>query len=848
VLQHNKLIASIADFGVVNAACLDSVRGDILQALQCRQTQLTLHPKDTSSSNEEQFQEAYNAIIQSMHRSQEQAMEELKKISVEQRKSSEEILSMRIEQKCQRLLASLRFQGMDRRKDDIPDSARHTLSWVFDEKKSTLQSWLEQEHPIFCIFGKPGSGKSTMMRFLSQDERTRMALETWSADSLLIIADHYFWYTGEFMQRSHQGLLQSLLYRILAEEPSLAPFVCPERWNAEDKRTRRPWTREELLSSMENLQHIKNVKLFLLIDGLDEYYPHDSHWFLLEDLDALSKITNLKICVSSRHWPIFEDKFRLFPKISLEDNNYDDVYLYAFDELNHAMVTCPLSHEVTETDTVVQLATQVARNAQGVFLWAYLTVRALSERLRAGEGVSQLQRCLQQFPKDLHEYFHNMIYKRISSTWREGSETAQVLKIAMIFAENRVEERAFENTFMNYWFLCTEQGLRNPSFAIDMQTIHISKDEIFGMVERTRRLIHHCAKDLLSLPKNWFSQFPYADIPVQFTHQTVHDYLLSADMQQLINQLVPSHFLSADFVFNLILARFKVIPRIPDHALSGYCAAFFENYHIKIWLPKLKELLNEFDKAACEYPQIDQSGKLRSIFAYRDIVDLLVSNGKNQLAHKIFETIPDPELHPNWPSLFLLSSVGWSVDSILGRCCDNIPIEAIDSRLVTAILNHGASPNMVLFRHGVARHSTLELFHPTRRPIGIKPEREGRSIWGMFLHSWVRRAWLDGFEPELGAKLSDIRKRIPKIDDKAWPIANLLLSKGASLTTLCCVAYSRECAYSGKSTSCREYTADDILSTCAPEAYKAYLEESPNQVSEKLAGLYGEHHYTVRFY
>jgi len=79
---------------------------------------------------------------------------------------------------------------------------------------------------------------------------------------------------------------------------------------------------------------------------------------------VLSRITDLKICVSSRRWLVFEDKFRSLPKLGLEDHNYDNIYSYAFDKL----VACSPSNEIIETDTAVQLATRVTRTAQGVFL------------------------------------------------------------------------------------------------------------------------------------------------------------------------------------------------------------------------------------------------------------------------------------------------------------------------------------------------------------------------------------------------------------------------------------------------------------------------------------------------
>lgn len=100
------------------------------------------------------------------------------------------------EWKARLIVESLRFADMDYRRKVIPDSHRKTFEWSFDKNVSQLQSWLEHGDGIFWICGKAGSGKSTFMKFLCNDRRTRKALRTWSSASTLIFVEHYFWYAG----------------------------------------------------------------------------------------------------------------------------------------------------------------------------------------------------------------------------------------------------------------------------------------------------------------------------------------------------------------------------------------------------------------------------------------------------------------------------------------------------------------------------------------------------------------------------------------------------------------------------------------------------------------------------
>jgi adenylate kinase len=81
----------------------------------------------------------------------------------------------------QRLLASLKFDEMAFRHDRIPKAARDTFEWVYratesGEAWSSFVAWLQGDDGVYWITGKPGSGKSTLMKFLSDDIRTETNL------------------------------------------------------------------------------------------------------------------------------------------------------------------------------------------------------------------------------------------------------------------------------------------------------------------------------------------------------------------------------------------------------------------------------------------------------------------------------------------------------------------------------------------------------------------------------------------------------------------------------------------------------------------------------------------------
>jgi len=94
----------------------------------------------------------------------------------------------------QRILNGLAFEGMYGRFEAVEDAHYKTFEWIFqasDNEKDKLRrsaselfkKWLSSEANIFHVAGKLGSGKSTLMKFLCEDERTKEELQKWAGMS-----------------------------------------------------------------------------------------------------------------------------------------------------------------------------------------------------------------------------------------------------------------------------------------------------------------------------------------------------------------------------------------------------------------------------------------------------------------------------------------------------------------------------------------------------------------------------------------------------------------------------------------------------------------------------------------
>ncbi|KAK3319651.1 hypothetical protein B0T19DRAFT_270056 [Cercophora scortea] len=109
---------------------------------------------------------------------------------------------------------SLYSPELDRRIDQVEEPFENTFKWVYDLPAFT--TWLQEGSGLFWIHGKPGSGKSTLMKFIYKNELTWDLLHDWTSDALEIKAGFFFHYRGTALQKSFEGVLRSLIIQLLA--------------------------------------------------------------------------------------------------------------------------------------------------------------------------------------------------------------------------------------------------------------------------------------------------------------------------------------------------------------------------------------------------------------------------------------------------------------------------------------------------------------------------------------------------------------------------------------------------------------------------------------------------------
>jgi hypothetical protein len=329
--------------------------------------------------------------------------------------------------KVETILQSLTFDKIVDRESNIPRAHQSTFEWALSEADlmTTLPDWLRSGRGVYWVEGKAGSGKSTLMKFLQQESRTRSLLEEWADGRHLAMVSHYFWAPGTEMQRSLLGLFRTLLFQIFLQEPRLIKQICGSRMYQEYGYMQ-PWTLQELESCFEAFSEIQDLswRFCFFIDGLDEF--EGDHERLIDIIRSISKSTNIKICVASRPWIPFQNAYGSSPqKLSVHEFTKADIRKYAQDELTRSTHYQKL--QVQSLDQAASLIREISDAADGVFLWVYLVVRDLRRGLSNNDDLATLRRRLQDMPRDLHSFFERMLNSIDQVYWVEARSLLSIL-------------------------------------------------------------------------------------------------------------------------------------------------------------------------------------------------------------------------------------------------------------------------------------------------------------------------------------------------------------------------------------------------------------------------------------
>ncbi|KAJ4412498.1 hypothetical protein N0V82_008768 [Gnomoniopsis sp. IMI 355080] len=271
--------------------------------------------------------------------------------------------------------------------DNHADQQREEFSQI---KWDSFSNWLSSTDAIYWISGKPGSGKTTLVKYILNHERTRRYLDIWSPGCKIV--SHYFWRPGFRLQKN---LSDDALKGVMSCVPT-------------PKDSHTDWSRAELRSALGTALHAYEDGVCLFVDGIDEIHPQDeSEPGIPEFLDwalELSQGTKIKLCLASRPDPhILETRLSQYPRLRLQDLNYQDLLAYAKGHIDLSGVD--LSIEIWHWRKPINY---LVEKAEGVFLWLILATKSINEGLENGDDAALLRERIERFPKGLDSLYQDM--------------------------------------------------------------------------------------------------------------------------------------------------------------------------------------------------------------------------------------------------------------------------------------------------------------------------------------------------------------------------------------------------------------------------------------------------------
>jgi hypothetical protein len=451
------------------------------------------------------------------------------------------------------VLELIGFQHQYDREHRIVKAHFKTFHWVFTNQHregypgkswSDFVSWLETDQdPLYWITGKAGSGKSTLMKFIVHSETCSTHLGVWSGECPLVITRFYFWNSGAEDQQSQEGLLRSILHDALTQRPEEIPRVLPQRWSrmllwGNDFRALSHAELVEAFNRLVSRAATGAFKLCLFVDGLDEF--NGDHQALIDLLKEAIAHPNIKACVSSRPWVVFEEAFIHQPSLMLEHMTYPDILAYISTHFNDNFGFATLKER--EPHLASSLIEDVAQKSRGVFLWVTLVVRSLLGGLSNFDHISDLQRRLDDLPSDLELFYEKMLGSidpfYASHAGRlfilAATTNGRLTALGLSFADG--EECATVNR------------------VLDFKIGPLSETEQRYRFERTRRQLSSRCKGLLEIPfgvygeqinevgrgedplpsTSYQGEIPFSLRRVAYLHRTVRDFLESPQIKARI--------------------------------------------------------------------------------------------------------------------------------------------------------------------------------------------------------------------------------------------------------------------------------------------------------------------------
>ncbi|KAK2923678.1 Ankyrin repeat [Fusarium oxysporum f. sp. vasinfectum] len=384
-----------------------------------------------------------------------------------------------VQERHKEILESLNFEEIDARKSIIKVAHFKTCRWFL--KHPDYLSWIDwqqisQHRGFLWIRGKPGAGKSTIMKFIySESKKTDIKIQRvtasffFNARDLECVLDD-----PDILPRNQNGcpplnVLKDLLRAAVAKLGQRS-FTC-------------------FIDALDECDEQEVMDLVEYFEDLAEQCTEDN--------------VNLRICFSSRHYPYIDIKFGMRIILEQQTGHTSDLEKYIMANLR-----------ISKRSLLVDLRDKMLEKAAGVFLWVVLVVSILNKESRRG-GLA-LKTRLQEVPSGLSDLFKDLL-KRDTTNMEE-------LQLSLLWILLSHRPLKPEEYYHAIWSGLYMKGLADP----DIPQVDTGDSE-----DCSARCVISSSKGLAEITK-------VEQPRVQFIHESVRDFLIKdRGLQELWPELGP---------------------------------------------------------------------------------------------------------------------------------------------------------------------------------------------------------------------------------------------------------------------------------------------------------------------
>jgi ankyrin repeat protein len=399
------------------------------------------------------------------------------------------------------LLDSLLFSQIDSRQTTIKDAHYNTCKWLLC--MSEYLDWLDatktaDHHGFLWIKGKPGAGKSTIMKFAHEHACKGIELGlTESASSPHasgVVLGFFFNARGDILEKSVLGMYRSLLHQLLESRPHLRRVFSLLTLTISELRTDYEWT----LGSVQKLFKAAILELreplTCFIDALDECEEQQVR-DMITFFDQVSELTmplqtQFNVCFSGRYYPHISTKRGVEILLDGLGGHGEDIAQYLKSELR-----------IGESQTSKEIQQELQSRASGVFMWVVLVVGILNREYDRGR-IHALRRRLQEIPSDLNQLFKDILTRDTSSN---RDELILCLQWILFAAQPLSPEELY----------CAVLFETEPDAPLEWHREDITPEIL-------RMFIIDSSKGLAEVTESVTPK-------VQFIHQSVRDFILNSN-------------------------------------------------------------------------------------------------------------------------------------------------------------------------------------------------------------------------------------------------------------------------------------------------------------------------------